>query len=288
MLRSTQVEKYEYRLSGLLHYFRSRGLKEHECERFYLFGGECNYLLQLRNDFHLHPIREDGPGGWVTSTRHLEESPGNWAQKDVSEMLDTAEEQVKKSINELNLRGRAIRKRRAVGLVPLDDQHEIPRESLDEVVLRIREDLDKLNDGCGAKLPFCAFNGGTDVWLDCGNKRVGVQILQSYLGITQKDTLHIGDQFLNTGNDYAARDVSPCIWIINPTETTYILKAILKLAGVSHHIPTTPVKSDDDCKRTEGDAAADKATERTPVNFQEAERRAMAAKKMDVYTGELK
>lgn len=39
-------------------------------------------------------------------------------------------------------------------------------------------------------------------------------VLQSYLGVPAVETLHIGDQFLNTGNDYAARDVSPCIWII--------------------------------------------------------------------------
>jgi IMP and pyridine-specific 5'-nucleotidase len=33
------VEKYEYRLSGLLQFFKARGLTEEECERFYLFGG---------------------------------------------------------------------------------------------------------------------------------------------------------------------------------------------------------------------------------------------------------
>jgi IMP and pyridine-specific 5'-nucleotidase len=32
------VEKYEYRLSGLLHFFQERGLSKEECERFYLFG----------------------------------------------------------------------------------------------------------------------------------------------------------------------------------------------------------------------------------------------------------
>ena len=45
--------------------------------------------------------------------------------------------------------------------------------------------------------------------------------------------LHIGDQFLNTGNEYAARDVCPCVWIIIPEETTFILKSILRLAHVS-------------------------------------------------------
>lgn len=32
------VEKYEYRLSGLLQFFQERGLSKEECERFYLFG----------------------------------------------------------------------------------------------------------------------------------------------------------------------------------------------------------------------------------------------------------
>jgi IMP and pyridine-specific 5'-nucleotidase len=41
------VEKYEFRLSGLLDYFQCHGLSEEECGRFYLFGGECNYLLRV-------------------------------------------------------------------------------------------------------------------------------------------------------------------------------------------------------------------------------------------------
>jgi IMP and pyridine-specific 5'-nucleotidase len=37
------VEKYEYRLSGLLSYFRQRGLTKEESNRFYLFGGKSLY-----------------------------------------------------------------------------------------------------------------------------------------------------------------------------------------------------------------------------------------------------
>jgi hypothetical protein len=92
-----------------------------------------------------------------------------------------------------------------------------------------------------------------------------------------------GDQFLNTGNDYAARDVSPCIWIINPQETTYILKSILRLASVNvtledHHgeesisqdVGTGDVKAAGSC-----------------IDFQEMDRRSQAALRMDVYTGEM-
>jgi IMP and pyridine-specific 5'-nucleotidase len=42
------TERYEYRLSGLLAYFEEMKLPPRDCERFYLFGGECNYLLQVR------------------------------------------------------------------------------------------------------------------------------------------------------------------------------------------------------------------------------------------------
>jgi hypothetical protein len=41
------VEKYEFRLSGLLNYFKAKQLTPEECERFLLFGGECNYLLHV-------------------------------------------------------------------------------------------------------------------------------------------------------------------------------------------------------------------------------------------------
>ena len=41
------VAKYEFRLSGLLNYFKAKNLTAEECERFLLFGGECNYLLHV-------------------------------------------------------------------------------------------------------------------------------------------------------------------------------------------------------------------------------------------------
>lgn len=187
------VTKYEYRLSGLLHYFSNRGLTEEECERFYLFGGECNYLLQLKSDYRLHPVKETGPGGWATATQYLPEAPGNWDEGAIKDLLDLAYDIFSKTVEELNLRGKVIRKKRSVGLIP-NPGADITRESLDETVLRVHDAVHKMNDGNGAGLPYCAFNGGNDAWVDAGNKRVGVQILQSYLGINAQDTLHIGDQ----------------------------------------------------------------------------------------------
>jgi len=222
------VEKYEMRLSGLLAYFKAMNLPAEDCERFYLFGGECNYLLKLGSDYKLHAVKERGPGGWQTSTKYIEEAPGNWDENDIQSILNVAESCVRNSIKELKIRSGVIRKKRSVGMIPNEGQI-IPREALDETVLRVQMELDR---HASVTLPFCAFNGGRDVWIDIGNKRVGVHILASYLGIPHEETLHIGDQFLNTGNDFAARDICPCVWITCPNETTYILKSMLRLAGV--------------------------------------------------------
>ena len=276
-----QSEKYELRLSGLLAYFRDRALPASDCERFYLFGGECNYLLQLGKDYKLHAVKERGAGGWLTSTKYIDSTPGNWDDDEVKILLDVAEECMSKSVKEQNLRARLIRKKRAVGLVPKADER-IPREALDETILRVQAELQRHSD---VSLPFCAFNGGSDAWVDCGNKRVGVAILQSYLGVPNVSTLHIGDQFLNTGNDFAAREICPCVWITSPEETTYILKSILRLAGVSLHVHSAVESSATPSRAEKGGLNLMKKI--SEVDFQEVERRTAQVQKMDVYTGEL-
>lgn len=278
------TEKYELRLSGLLAYFKEKKLPPEDCERFYLFGGECNYLLVLGNDYKLHPVKEYGPGGWMTSTKYIEEAPGNWDEDEVKLLLDVAEESVRHSVTNLRLRGRVIRKKRSVGLIPTS-KHSIPREALDESVLTAQE---KLREHAEVKLPFCAFNGGSDVWVDVGNKRVGVHILSAYLGMPKESILHIGDQFLNTGNDFAARDICPCCWITSPDETTYVLKTILRLAGVSlqqDNADDDDIGSggDEEKPGKDGDGSGDNGGA-TLVNLKTvASRNAM----MDVYTGEM-
>lgn len=231
------TEKYELRLSGLLSYFKKQKLAEDCCSRFFIFGGECNYLLRLGCDYKLHAVKEHGVGGWKSSTRYLPETPSNWPESDITTLLDIVEESLTHSISDLKLRARVLRKKRAIGLIPIKSNDQLPREGLDEVVLRIQTTLTSKDNANNINhLPFCAFNGGNDVFVDVGNKRVGVQILQSFCDIKVEETLHIGDQFLKSaGNDRAARDVCPCVWIISPDETTYILKNILRLAGVISH-----------------------------------------------------
>jgi IMP and pyridine-specific 5'-nucleotidase len=77
------------------------------------------------------------------------------------------------------------------------------------------------------RIPFCAFNGGSDVWVDIGNKLIGVQILQEYVKSNGQETLHVGDQFLSTGNDIATRSASCTIWITSPKETGEILQELI-------------------------------------------------------------
>ena len=39
-------------------------------------------------------------------------------------------------------------------------------------------------------------------------------------------------QFLHTGNDHAARETCPCIWIVNPRETGKVLQHVMRHFGV--------------------------------------------------------
>lgn len=80
--------------------------------------------------------------------------------------------------------------------------------------------------------PYCAFNGGNDVWFDIGNKKEGIGSLQKLLGISPHQCLHVGDQMARTGNDYMARFISPVCWIVNPTETKKILKHVVRKMGI--------------------------------------------------------
>ena len=99
-----------------------------------------------------------------------------------------------------------------LGVIPAPHCH-LTREQLDELVLSVQRQLTTYQCYKRAAfrnaeesvadddpfvsdeiLPFCAFNGGSDVWVDVGNKLVGVHLLQQHLGAGGHETLHIGDQ----------------------------------------------------------------------------------------------
>ncbi|KAL3893905.1 MAG: hypothetical protein SGCHY_005575, partial [Lobulomycetales sp.] len=57
-----------------------------------------------------------------------------------------------------------------------------------------------------------------------GNKLIGVSLLQSYLDAAGHETLHVGDQFLGTGNDLLTRSACATVWITSPNETEELLQ----------------------------------------------------------------
>jgi IMP and pyridine-specific 5'-nucleotidase len=56
-----------------------------------------------------------------------------------------------------------------------------------------------------------------------------MQTRRVYCCLRVANCLLIGDQFLHTGNDVAARGSCPCLWITKPSETKLVLEEILKV-----------------------------------------------------------
>ena len=71
----------------------------------------------------------------------------------------------------LDLPARVLRKERACGMINTSTKR-FSYEILEEIALTVQEAL----KSCRA--PHCAFNGGNDVWVDVGNKALGISALQ--------------------------------------------------------------------------------------------------------------
>lgn len=91
----------------------------------------------------------------------------------------------------------------------------------------------------GRRLPFCAFNGGNDIFVDIGDKQYGVMACQRFFGgIERSKTLHVGDQFLSAGaNDFKARLACTTAWIASPAETVQLLDEIADLDERNGEVP---------------------------------------------------
>lgn len=154
-----------------------------------------------------------------------------WTQPTITKLLDLAEASLRECVANLSLPATVLRKERAVGIIPSVSGYRFPRESLEETVLVVQKKLE-MSD-VGKLIPFCAFNGGNDVFVDIGDKSWGVCVCQEYFGsaaggngetIRGDRTLHVGDQFLSAGsNDFKARVVGTTAWIANPAETVDLL-----------------------------------------------------------------
>lgn len=233
--------KYAVRLDGLLRAIEATGIGEEAAGRLYLMGGECNYLLRC--------VLKDGVAGLegvpADQWQHPDldgPKPLEWSEEGARAILDTAQKVMEQTIKDLRLRAKIIRKSRSVGCIPGGDEmvttvpvghgsKKLKREALDEMVLRAMDALRMKAEKI--ELPWCAFNGGRDAWVDVGDKSVGVAALQAWLGIACHETIHVGDQFLNVGNDIKAREQCPCLWILNPQETEKMLEHVLKWGGLA-------------------------------------------------------
>ena len=134
-----------------------------------------------------------------------------------------------------------LRKERAIGIINTSDKR-IRYENLEEISLTLQHELRDF------RVPFCAFNGGNDVWVDIGHKALGIQALQKYVfrflpkelrdsdelrNIQGQECLHVGDRFTRTGNDTRSRDAATTIWISNPNDTVHIMTILLRTIDIA-------------------------------------------------------
>ncbi|KAF5877368.1 putative imp-specific 5 -nucleotidase 1 protein [Botrytis fragariae] len=221
----TEAEKYYGRLHGLLEAIKaSTILTPEQKQNLIVMGGESNFLFtyDASSPYLLthHPRRS-----WILP------SMSTWTQPSITALLDLAEFSLRECVTNLDLPATILRKERAVGIVPREPGYKFARESLEETVLVVQKKLE-MSD-VGRSLPFCAFNGGNDVFVDIGDKSWGVLVCQKFFGgnvedesqwIKKDKTLHVGDQFLSAGsNDFKARVVGTTAWIASPRETVELL-----------------------------------------------------------------
>jgi IMP and pyridine-specific 5'-nucleotidase len=238
----TTADRYYERLHGLLDAIAaSTELDPSQKQNLVIMGGEANYLFEFSLSApHLlaHVPRER----WLTPEMT------NWHEEDIAALLDVAESALRDCVRTMNLPAMIVRKDRAVGIIPSDPDIRIARESLEETVLVVQRILELSSLGVPAaasrttggassrpRIPFCAFNGGRDVFVDIGDKSWGVTVCQQWFGgegkrIGGENTLHVGDQFLSAGsNDFKARSVGTTAWIASPAETVELLDELADL-----------------------------------------------------------
>lgn len=216
--------RYHERLDGLLEGINtSDDLTTRQKENLLVMGGEANFLFRYKEDIKGLEFQEEE--SWLLPDMK------KWSQSDIKTVLDFAQENLDNLIHKLSLPAMIIRKERAVGLVAQPGAKLI-REQLEEVVLRVDHNLRQFESASSIK--WCAFNGGSDIWVDVGDKSLGVQVLQQFIEkhdgqrIGPQNTLHVGDQFASLGsNDYASRTAAATAWISSPRETCSLLKDLI-------------------------------------------------------------
>ena len=214
-------ERYEARFKGMLARMQERGCPAEVTDKFYCVGGECNYLFRLKQDYKLEAV---GDKLWHT------DQIASWRNEDIASMLDVAEAALREACTRMRLDVQYLRKAKAVGCFPVKAEHRIEYEVLEDIALTVQDKLLNLETG-PPRVPFCAFNGNRDVWVDLGSKKFGIEALQRYLGVDERHTCHMGDRFTSTGNDLRSRDVAMTVWVTDPRETEKYLEVFLRALG---------------------------------------------------------
>lgn len=206
----TSASAYHARLHGLLD-----AIPSNTPSQLVVMGGEANFLFVFNHaaEYKLLPVPEEN---W-----HLPEM-STWTESAIKNLLDVAESALNNCVTSMSLPVSVLRKSRAVGIYPPPGLR-LSREQLEETVLVTQRVVEM--SSAGKRVPFCAFNGGNDVFVDIGDKSWGVLAVQGYFGgIEGGRTLHVGDQFLSAGaNDFKARLACTTAWIANPGETVGLL-----------------------------------------------------------------
>lgn len=197
----TEAKKYYDRLWGLLEAIKAAVTAQRLTNpELIILGGESNFLFRLDTSTE-YLLR------YVERREWLLPKMQDWTEEEIQALLDVAEKALRECISNMELSAEILRKERAVGIIPATapNARKFTREQLEETVL-VTQQVVEISPAA-RNLPFCAFNGGNDVFVDIGDKGWGVLACQRYLGgIDGSKTLHIGDQFLSAGaNDFRAR-----------------------------------------------------------------------------------
>ena len=193
-----EAEKYYERLYGLLEAVAQQDRSGELENKVVVMGGESNFLFAYSSKAP-HRLVSVRPEEWQLPEMRT------WTEDNVQALLDVAEAALKECIVNLNMPVNVLRKERAVGIYPSEKGLKLSREQLEETVLVVQRVLE-MSDA-GRRIPFCAFNGGNDIFVDIGDKSWGVMACQRYFGgIHGSRSLHVGDQFLSAGaNDFKVR-----------------------------------------------------------------------------------
>ncbi|EGW34670.1 IMP-specific 5'-nucleotidase 1 [Spathaspora passalidarum NRRL Y-27907] len=236
--------KYYERLKGLIDHLNSEDCKltPQQRENLLVMGAESNYLFRYSNEMKGLQFIENEE--WLLPRMR------DWDKDKIKFIMDTVCDHLHHLRNKFQLQNTTtiIKKERSVGIIP-NEGCRIFREQLEEMVLSCSNKLSLILRGsqnfansqealCSSDIQVCAFNGGRDVWVDIGDKSLGVESLQKYLchssnescPIEKAESLHVGDQFASVGaNDFKARLSACTAWISSPRETVEILDDLIML-----------------------------------------------------------